>query len=355
MTGLAREQSETMKLRETILLAGLWALASGCGLMIAPTLGSKVSDEMEQRFEVAGGGTLRMEVDRGSIEVIAGEGDAVLVRVSRVAEGRRSQAQDWLKRHRISMSKDGIDVRVNSKFEGSVKRLFRRSPRLQVKYEVTVPRDYSTALRTAGGRVKVGGLTGSIRASTAGGGMEFTDIRGPIQGQTSGGGITVATCNGTVKVETAGGGIRLSEIAGDVTAHTSGGSIHLDGVRGNAMVETAGGGIDAKEVEGELTARTSGGSIRAILARQPLGNQTLKTSGGGITVQLPSDARFDVDARTSGGRVMSDFPVASVQKSSAAKHLLKGKINGGGVLISAETSGGSIHFEEIVERQTRRQ
>jgi hypothetical protein len=220
-----------------LMLALVWGLASGCGLAVAPMLQGRAEDEIEQRLEVSSGGTLRMEVDRGSIEVRAGDESGVRVSVSRKAEGRRSRAERLLKQHRVTITQDGNDVGVKSKLEGSLGRgWFWQSPRLDVRYEVTVPREFDVVLQTAGGKVRVSGVTGDIRARTAGGGMDFSEIRGPISGQTSGGGISVAGCEGQVDIRTAGGGIRVREVGGNVQARTSGGPIHVEGIRGDAAV-----------------------------------------------------------------------------------------------------------------------
>ena len=335
-----------MRYYMALMLALLWGLASGCGLAIAPTLQGKAEDKIEQRLEVSSGGTLRMEVDRGSIEVRAGDERGVLVKVSRKATGRRSRAERLLKQHQVTITQDGNNVGVKSKLEGSLGRgWFWRSPRLDVRYEVAVPREYDVILQTAGGKVSVSGVSGDIRAKTAGGGMDFAEIQGPINGQTSGGGISVASCEGRVEIRTAGGGIRVREVSGDVQARTSGGSIHVEGIRGDALVETSGGGIEVKKVRGQLTAKTSGGSIHAVLEGQPAGEQILKTSGGSITVYLERNAAFDVDARTSGGRVSTELPVSTILKGEQKRNTLQGKINEGGTRLFAATSGGSIHLK----------
>ncbi len=335
-----------MNVTKAMVLSLLWVLASGCGLVIAPVLQGKAEDRIEQKFEVSPGGELRMDVDRGSIEVRGGDQNEVPVRADRKAQGRRSQVDNWLKRHQVTIQQEGNDVVVKSRFEGSRGwGWFRRSPQLEVRYVVTVPRSYDVGLQTAGGKVSVASLHGHIRAKTAGGGMEFDDIQGPINGQTSGGSISAANCNGQVDIRTSGGGIRLREIGGDITAHTAGGSIHVERVRGGAQVETSGGGIEIKGVRGSVTASTSGGSIQAVIESQPGGDQSLKSSGGSITIYLPATAALDIDAHTSGGGVATELPVTTVVKGDQKRDTLQGTINGGGTRLYARTSGGSIRLK----------
>ena len=53
-----------------------------------------------------------------------------------------------------------------------------------------------------------------------------------------------------------------------------------------------------------------------------------------------------VDARTSGGRVSTELPVTSVVQGEQKKQELRGKINGGGRLLTTRTSGGSVRLEK---------
>jgi hypothetical protein len=54
----------------------------------------------------------------------------------------------------------------------------------------------------------------------------------------------------------------------------------------------------------------------------------------------------DVDASTSGGRVSSDLPVVTTVQGEQKKNELRGKINGGGPLVKAHTSGGNVRIEK---------
>ena len=138
----------------------------------------------------------------------------------------------------------------------------------------------------------------------------------------------------------------LNDIEGDVSAQTSGGSIHADKLTGHSVVKTSGGSIDVAGIQGQIEARTSGGSITADLRGQPSGDCTFKTSAGSVTVVLGEKVAVDVDARTSAGRVSAEFPVTIVASGEQTKSALRGKINGGGPLITAHTSAGSVRLKK---------
>lgn len=306
-----------------------------------------MEDKVTKSFTAAPGGQLFVELDRGSIEIRTAEVGSVDIEISRKAGGSRSQAEKILADHIVTLTQTDKGVQVRAEYQGPrTRRWFGGSPQLQVQCVMTVPRQFDVELRTAGGSVSVTGLTGKVQANTAGGSLKFENIEGPISGHTSGGSITVHTAKGKVNVKTSGGTVNLKAIEGDVNAHTSGGSIRAESLTGQAVVKTSGGSIQVVEIKGAIEAGTSGGSITATLLEQPAGACSFKTSGGSITLVLDAKVAVDVDARTSGGRVVTDFPVVSVIQGEQKKNELQGKINGGGPLLTAHTSGGSVRLQK---------
>jgi len=315
--------------------------------LVAVTASAEVEDKITKSFSVQPGGQLVVLADRGTIEIKTADRASVDIEITRKAGGSRTKADQTLKDHVVTTVLDDNRVEVHADYKGAKSfGWFGRSPELQVKFLITVPRQFNVDLKTAGGSVKVAELTGKVQARSSGGSLNFTKIEGPLTGHTSGGSITVAGCKGRVEISTSGGSLNLGEIEGDVTATTSGGSIHADKLTGKSVVKTSGGGIEAAGIKGSMEAVTSGGSIRAELLEQPVGDCTFKSSGGGITVTLGEKFDVDVDARTSGGRVSSDLPVATVVRGEQKKNELQGKINGGGPLITAHTSGGSVRLQK---------
>jgi DUF4097 and DUF4098 domain-containing protein YvlB len=306
-----------------------------------------VEDKIAKSFHVQSGGQLVVAVDRGSIEVKTADRESVDIEITRKAGGSQTKGEKTLKDHVVTTTQDGNKVAVHAEYKGARSSgWFGGSPQLQVNYVITVPRKFDADLKTAGGSVKVAELTGKVQAQSSGGGLNFAKIEGALSGHTSGGGITVAGCRGNVDLKTSGGGLQLSEIQGDVDARTSGGSIHASKLTGRAILKSSGGGIEVFESRGQIDAGTSGGSITASLLAEPTGDCSFKTSGGGITVVLDEKIKVDVDARTSGGRVSSDLPVVTATPGEERKDVLHGQINGGGPLITAHTSGGSVRLKK---------
>ncbi len=236
----------------------------------------------------------------------------------------------------VTSNRDDLEKLFDFSFEGGsgVARVTARKKfgwgsmrNLNLHFEVQVPSQTSTSLRTGGGSVKVFGLRGS------------SDLR------TSGGSIEVSGLNGHLDAETSGGSIRLQEVTGDTRVNTSGGSINVAALEGSLRASTSGGPIRIDRVSGSVEAKTSGGSIHVNFDRGNAHGGDLETSGGSINVALDPSVNLDVDASTSGGSVHCDMPVRVVGTIKSSK--LEGKMGSGGEMLRMHTSGGSIHISAL--------
>lgn len=324
----------TMKLKS--LPCSRLAIVALALVLVASAYGA-AEDVIKKTFDAVPGGQLVLDVDRGSIEISPSTSGGCEIQVTRKAKNQKT-----LDEHDITFAKDGekISVGAKSKSSGS---WFGQS--FQVAYVITVPQKFDVDLRTAGGSVRVTGLNGKVKAHTSGGSMRFEQLEGSLNATTSGGSVNVAGCQGAVEVKTSGGSLKLANITGDVSARTSGGSISCSQLIGKSVVHTSGGSVNVSGIKGQIEAATSGGSIEASLEGQPSGECSFKTAGGSVSVALAEDITADVDAKTSAGRVSSDFSVNPPQDPKN-KGELQGKINGGGPLIIAKTSGGSIRIKK---------
>jgi len=319
-------------------------------LLVLVTLPARadVEDKITKSFTVQPGGQLAVEVDRGSIEVkTSTDRQSVDIEVTRKSRGSEAKAGKVLTDHVVTTTQDGNKVEVRAEYKGpKTSGWFGRSPDLQVNYVITIPRQFEVNLKTAGGNIKVGDLAGKAQVHTSGGSLTLEKIEGQVSGHTSGGNINVAGCRGQVDVHTAGGSLNLSEIEGDVTAKTSGGSIRAEKLTGKSIVKTSGGSIGVAGIKGSIDATTSGGSVNADLVEQPAEACSFRSSGGSITVAMGGNVAVDVDLHTSGGRVSTDFPVTTVVQGEQPKNEIRGKVNGGGPLVTARTSGGSVRLQK---------
>ena len=368
------------------------------GLAIAD---AAVEDNIERSFQVAPGGRLTVDSDRGSIEIRTADRDQVDVKIERkVKRGGKWSVEEVLEDFAITFDHSNDGVTIRAKYDQKNTRQWSRERnRLGVKFLITVPQRYNVDLKTLGAGISVADLEGEVRSQTAGGSLRFGNIKGPIWGRTSGGsiklegtegdadvttsggGITIGSVEGAVESTTSGGSIRIDGVTGSVNAKTSGGSITAEEVMGNINAKTTGGGITigsvegaveatisggsiridragsvnaktsggsitVEEVMGNINAKTTGGSIKAYISGQPEGDCSLETTGGNVTAYLVEDIAVNVDAKTTGGRVSSDIPVTMVVQGKIRGNRLQGAINGGGPQLKLRTFGGSIRLHK---------
>lgn len=303
------------------VLVGLGLLCFG-----PVVLQAKIERTVEKTFTVQPAGTLTVETMGGAIKVETGPGNVVKIEVKeRINASTDAEADEMLKHLTLTLEQQGNDVTAAARYDDERASSWFHSgswPPVQCEFTVTVPARYNVDLKTSGGGISVGDLTGAVVAHTSGGGLRFGRITGTVDGHTSGGGISLEACTG------------------DVSVHTSGGGIHLGPVGGNAEVHTSGGGISIKGIAGVVKAHTSGGPIDVAFAGPLKGDCEFSTSGGGITVHVDPKSDFNLDAHTSGGGVRCELPVTVVGEIKPSR--LVGKVNAGGHELKLRSSGGGI-------------
>ena len=190
-------------------------------------------EDIVEVFPVAPGGRLTVDADFGGIDVQSAEGDNLSVRVRRAAELKEDRrAGEVLKNFDVQMTHEAADVKIEAKFRGPAKQWKKAKKRLDVQFEIVVPRNYALDLKTADEEISAVDITGDVNVHTAGAGLRLQNITGRIDGKTSGGNIDLKAFEGDAALRTSGGNISLEEGTGDVKAKTSSGNIQIIDVIG---------------------------------------------------------------------------------------------------------------------------
>ena len=196
---------------------------------------------------------------------------------------------------------------------------------LSVHYEIEVPAETRTEVRTGGGGITLSGLRSAADVKTSGGPIEVTGL------------------NGNLEAHTSGGPIHLREVTGDAHVATSGGPIDVEALDGNLQAHTSGGGVKINRVTGYVEAKTSGGPIQVTYSPGNRRGGVFDTSGGPIELAIDRSADLNLDASTSGGSVSSDIQVVGTVNHSS----MHGSIGAGGEELRLHSSGGSIHIRAL--------
>lgn len=260
-----------------------------------------------QSFDVAPGGKLTMNVDRGDVRITVSDENVATVHVTRnIKNATDSEAALILKDEDLMLDQRGREISITAQNPPQLQHSsLTDHPNLEAHYEIALPRQFDAHVETAGGDIHLSGIQGD----------EY--------------------------VKTLGGTITTEDIGGELSAHTMGGDVNVSRCKGRVDTGTMGGNITIEDLESPgVQATTYGGSISVQFASAPTANSDLKTTGGNITVRLPENAAVTLEGHTFGGSEKSDFPVDI--KDEFGNGTLSGSINGGGPTLRMQTQGGNV-------------
>ncbi|HTR81545.1 MAG TPA: DUF4097 family beta strand repeat-containing protein [Bacteroidota bacterium] len=281
--------------------------------------GGSTNRHIEKTFTATRGGNLVLETDAGDVDVQTWDQEQVSVKVDIEGSDRRSEKFDV----QFSQSGDRISVigksNDNNFFKWDV-------GDLDISYHVMVPKKYS------------------VKATTSGGNMTLRDMEGDVRFETSGGNVTVSSVDGTVNINSSGGNLEAQNIKGMLKGETSGGNIRASEIAGDVDLETSGGEVDISSSGGSVHAETSGGGVMLKLSGENKGVD-VHSSGGDIDIFVNDSITANLEASTSGGKVRCELPITV--RGDMSDDELRGKINGGGNMIRAETSGGDVRIKTL--------
>ena len=151
---------------------------------------------------------------------------------------------------------------------------------------------------------------------------------------------------GKVNLHTGDGKIELAGLKGEMELHTGDGSMNLDGVDGNLHASTGDGHINAQGRFDQLELKTGDGhvDVRAAAGSTLAAGWRLETGDGSVSLEVPGELAADVDLHTSDGHIDLDMPVTTEGKIREGE--IRGKLNGGGSLLTIRTGDGSIHLRK---------
>jgi Toastrack DUF4097 len=288
-------------------------------------------------------GKLVVDVDFGTINVVTGADDKVVIEAYRKIDfGDEAKEKEYFTAAPLAISQDGNIVTVRAHYAKSKQFWSFGHSEMDGRYTIHIPKRFEADLRTEGGDVTAGEITGNVTAKTSGGKLAFKHLEGTLTADTSGGSIEVEDCRGPIEIETSGGDITVADGTGILEAKTSGGRVDIRNSSGDAEVGTSGGSLSLQRITGKIIGKTSGGSIRALIHDDVPADVSLETSAGNIDVSLPATARVDIDASTSGGQIFSRLPL---ETGDVDREHLRGKLNGGGKSVRLKTSVGNITIE----------
>jgi hypothetical protein len=297
----------------------------------------------DRTLKVSGAVDLTVATGAGSITVRPGDNSSVHVSAKiRVNEGWHislGEAQDKVKRLEANppIEQNGNTIRIGEIRDEDLRR------NVSISYEVSTPADTRLRSSSGSGSQTIEGMKGPAEISTGSGGLHISRIGGEVRANTGSGSITLDDVNGSVRASTGSGSIHANGIAGGLTARTGSGTVELSQTAaGDVDIETGSGGVELRGANGRVRVHAGSGSLHA--EGKPTGDWDLHTASGSVTLRLPADAAFNLEASTGSGNISTTHEL-TVTGVVGGRHELHGKAHGGGPVISAHTSSGSIRVE----------
>jgi DUF4097 and DUF4098 domain-containing protein YvlB len=307
--------------------------------MIEPdiSLGPAHRFSEEHTFELAEGGSLLVENDRGAITARGwDEPDLKVVVTKRIYRHSQDEANRLAEdaRVRFELSDEGA---ARLEIERDRDRGARGA--LETDLELWIPRN--TPLTLTNGR----------------GAIQVSDLRAPLGLATAYDSIEVNDVEGRVTVDGRHGPIRLEGVVGDVEARNRFGDLTVKDLAGSLLAETASGSISVERITGTVRLTNRSSRIRAIEIGEDLTIEAAHTevsverAGSDVAIQTSYRPVFvnQVEGRVAVEAHNSEVEIRQVRGDVGVEsiHRLVTVVGvEGGVLVDAQH--GAVRVEEIL-------
>ena len=261
-------------------------------------------DVIKKEYKVNPGGVLKLDLDRGNVEIETINEHSVKIELERRARAESPEEAERLLKsaHRYEFKRDGDDVSIRSRVEeGRGQMQWGRGPSVKIKLSVRVPHEYDVNFKTGAGNVTI------------------MEVIGDITGRTG------------------AGNILLEEIEGEVDVKSGAGNVEVSGYLEDADVVTGAGNLSIYAQVDALYAVAGTGNVSVEMQSQPRGESKLRTGAGNVSLSLPKDVQAEVRGTASLGTVTCEFPIEISKKFLS--HSFSGEINGGGNASIVMTAG----------------
>jgi beta-lactamase regulating signal transducer with metallopeptidase domain len=280
------------------------------------------------------GETLVLDLETGAVVMIRGWDE------------RRVEARGWLRGPDAQHQSAGL-VREGSRVVLRVKPEKRTgSFSTSNRFTLRVPRRFDVRISSAGGKVTILDVEGSLEGSSGGGGLVIERSRGRARLSTNGGDIRVMDCDLSGTVSTEKGTVWLSRVRGGLRGTSGSGPVIYSEAPGGHGASVTGdpgdlGDLGDLEVDGS-TITIGGGTARDGSKGQrsgtwPAGMLHVEKAGGEIRME---EAPNGVSASTGGGAITIGRAGEMVDASTGGGDIEIGPASGS---VRAGTGAGDVH------------
>ncbi|MEP6686121.1 MAG: hypothetical protein ABJB22_05030, partial [Verrucomicrobiota bacterium] len=169
-----------------------------CILITTALTASALTEEKINETRAAkAGGKLVVDVDFGTIELVPGDNDKVVINAYRKIEiSSKEKEEEYLRAAPVTITTDGATITVRAtRKDNHLDWNWHGNSNMNAHYTIHVPASFNAELETAGGDISAKNLTGNIKAETSGGDLKFGLLHGSLDAQSAGGDIEIAACD----------------------------------------------------------------------------------------------------------------------------------------------------------------
>ena len=271
---------------------------------VEPPTEDREPDEREDTFTVGESPRVLVDVDRGSVAVVAGPPGEIRVRAKTGGPSRVA----------YEVSQDGDEIRVSA----------RKKPKKLLFGFVDLGRHGRTAVEIT------------------------TPAATEVNAHLGAGPVTLDGVAGDASLHTAAGRVAVKDASGTLDASAVTGRVAVDGFRGSAELSSTTGKVDVKGASGEFKADVVTGAISFEGEMTPGGENEMSAVTGGISIALTGEPSLEIDASCMTGPVSCDLP-GFVSNNTTQGHVgsqLQGTVGNGDSTLRVSTITGSVRIEQ---------
>jgi len=308
-------------LAKTLILGaavlGIFFAISGFAGFTAGHWGETFSHEgsFERTLSVNGPVRLEVQTGSGSVHVVRGDGQRVVV-VAHI----RGRSEDRVRAIELNppVVQNGNEIEI-----GKLSREAQRD--VSISYEVHAPQQTE------------------LQASSGSGNVVVADLDGPVRASSGSGSLTLSGVQHELSADTGSGNVHITRAGGALTTRAGSGEVSVDGAAAAVEARTGSGSIELNGIHADLTARTGSGNIRAA-GDLPSGHRwNLEAGSGSIELDLPTTTAMEVSAHTGSGTVTTSLPITMT--GTVNRHDLHGVVGSANAHLNAATGSGNIRID----------
>lgn len=301
----------------------------------------------------------------GRVDVVAGEGDDVVVRITRGGDDasrldlqtRKIDGRETLvvryPDDRIVYPEMGRGSRTSVRVDddgtfyggdrGRRVRITGSGGGLEAwaDLRISVPRDTDLAVYLAVGRTDVRDVVGDLLVDTGSGDVESRGTRGDLEIDTGSGSVVVRDAQGDLFVDTGSGEVELADVRGeDIEVDTGSGAVRGSGISASRLeVDTGSGEIVLSAVScPDIELDTGSGEVELELL-EDVDDLVVDTGSGEVILRVPASLGAAMEIDTGSGSIEVDLPL---EIHEMEKDHVEGILGDGRGEIRIDTGSGGV-------------